>query len=69
MDLILGDMLYYGGRPVLADLVADGRFDLEFTASLEPEVDLVVGCEADPSMPGNSRDRSDAHPGHATHDI
>src|SRR5581483_2428163 len=59
------DVVDDDGLPVLADLVADGGFDLQLAAFLEAEADLVANRTAHPLARGDAGDGDEAHPGHA----
>ena len=55
--------------PMLADLVADGGFDLQLAAFPEAEVDAVADRAAHPLARRDARDGDKAHAGHATDHI
>ena len=52
-----------------ADLVADGRFDLQFAARLQTERDIVAHGTRDPPVLGHARHRGKAHAGDPAHHI
>ena len=66
---IFGDMIDDDGVAALPDFIADRSPNLEFTARLEAERDVVAHVARDPAILGNAGDRSEAHPCCPTHDI
>ena len=49
---------------MIADLVADGRFDVQLATWLQAEADQVEGAAGDPAIVGHPGDGGEAHAGH-----
>jgi hypothetical protein len=47
----------------LANLVADGRLEVQLPAGLQPEADLIEDGAGGPAIFGDARDGGEAHPG------
>jgi hypothetical protein len=54
---------------VFPDFVANGGLDLELTALLQAEVDVVTDGAADPAIRRDAGDRHEAHAGNAAYRI
>src|ERR1700712_335632 len=61
--LIFRDMIDNHRFVALANLVTDRRFDLQFAARLEAELNFVPSRAAYPSLLGDARDCGEAHAG------
>jgi hypothetical protein len=64
---VFGDIIDNDRLAALADFMADRRFDLQFAAGLEPEVDFIEHAACDPAILGHACNRGEPHPGCAAH--
>src|ERR1700691_4963765 len=67
--LVLRDVVDDDRLPALSDFMADRAFDLQFTARLQSEVDVILHAASDPAVFGHAGDRREPHPSCAAHHV
>jgi hypothetical protein len=67
--LVFRDVVDDDRLPTLSDFMADRAFDLQFTARLQSEVDVILHAASDPAVFGHAGDRRESHLSCAAHHI
>lgn len=66
---VLRDVVNNDGLAALADFMANCRFDIQFVARLQTELNLIADTAGDPAVLGHARNRREPHSRYAADNV